>query len=644
MSMDSITGSQFLSNLSQCSSPRLESDQMSIKSEDENGAATKVKLMCSYGGRIMMRPHDSQLRYIGGDTRILVVPRTISYADFCVKLAKICGGRSVLPKYKLPYEDFDALVSVIGDDDLEAMLEEYERLDAKEAPSKLRLFLFPKIPSTAAAIAGQIPTSSLRFDSRNEQSFLDVLNNTIQQTEQPDQQQVVSDVPDFLFGLEVPGSISMQEVIAAADGPGSAVAKKIMEADSAMQSELTPICTNPRKIDSNPPQPRQYDPPAAADAAGPKPRPVSPFLAPSTAISSADPIYTPQIQQARAPPIQQQLPIGQSPNPQNISSQQQILPPRGPKKDKNSSPKKLEPKTGPRLPPEDSKLSHVDKQSNAATAMDAPSSASSPGVEGMEALTLVKAEAAAIAEKSNADEDSKVVGHDSPKSSSQDNTLPMKGSLNLKEMSLNQAIAFQQQQQQQQPEHRIAATRQEFQQQVLQQQNFIHHHQQQPQVVYYNQQQQPYIIENNMVYFLTDQQQQAMHYIQRPVHVNQQQAPIQIQRGGSDPLRQQPQQQQQQVMQRQLSAAYVDQMKQQQQQQQIPRMMFPAVNSSSPAQAPIPVSTIPLPVSIPIPQQFAPGLEIRAAQQQQQGFVRPIDQAGVVLVSQQPQMPYTPAP
>ncbi|EFJ14902.1 hypothetical protein SELMODRAFT_73897, partial [Selaginella moellendorffii] len=104
---------------------------MSIKSEDENGAATKVKLMCSYGGRIMMRPHDSQLRYIGGDTRILVVPRTISYADFCVKLAKICGGRSVLPKYKLPYEDFDALVSVIGDDDLEAMLEEYERLDAK---------------------------------------------------------------------------------------------------------------------------------------------------------------------------------------------------------------------------------------------------------------------------------------------------------------------------------------------------------------------------------------------------------------------------------------------------------------------------------------------------------------------------------
>ncbi|EFJ38315.1 hypothetical protein SELMODRAFT_402132 [Selaginella moellendorffii] len=146
-------------------------------SEDES---TRVKLMCSYGGRIVMSPHDSQLRYIGGDTRIFVVPRTISYADFRAKLSKICGGRSVLPKYKLPYEDFDALVSIFCDDDLEAMLEEYERLDARDSPSKLRLFLFPTIP------AGHIPSAA-----SSEQSFLDALNNNgIIHEEQ---------LPDYLF-------------------------------------------------------------------------------------------------------------------------------------------------------------------------------------------------------------------------------------------------------------------------------------------------------------------------------------------------------------------------------------------------------------------------------------------------------------
>ncbi|MBA0778855.1 hypothetical protein Gotri_006670 [Gossypium trilobum] len=49
----------------------------------------RVRFMCSFGGKILPRPHDNQLRYVGGDTRI--------------------GNVSV--KYQLPNEDLDALIS-----------------------------------------------------------------------------------------------------------------------------------------------------------------------------------------------------------------------------------------------------------------------------------------------------------------------------------------------------------------------------------------------------------------------------------------------------------------------------------------------------------------------------------------------------
>ncbi|KAM1043753.1 hypothetical protein PS2_034708 [Malus domestica] len=38
----------------------------------------RVRFMCSFGGKILPRPHDNQLRYVGGDTRIVVVHRTVS--------------------------------------------------------------------------------------------------------------------------------------------------------------------------------------------------------------------------------------------------------------------------------------------------------------------------------------------------------------------------------------------------------------------------------------------------------------------------------------------------------------------------------------------------------------------------------------
>lgn len=107
-------------------------------------AAARIKLMCSYGGRIQPRSHDSQLSYVGGDTKILAVDRSISYHAIIAKLAALSGSDDVILKYQLPGEDLDALISVTNDEDLDHMMIEYDRLHrtgSKPVP-RLRLFLF----------------------------------------------------------------------------------------------------------------------------------------------------------------------------------------------------------------------------------------------------------------------------------------------------------------------------------------------------------------------------------------------------------------------------------------------------------------------------------------------------------------------
>ncbi|KAJ7557966.1 hypothetical protein O6H91_04G018900 [Diphasiastrum complanatum] len=192
--MESKTQSSIesLSHLSQCSfSPRMgaamSEDQFSLRSED-----SKVKFMCSYGGRIMPRPHDCQLRYVGGETRILVVNRNISLADLMAKLTRLCG-KSVLLKYQLPDEDMDSLVSVLCEEDLENMMEEYDRLESRDASAKLRLFLFPSKTHSAAVEFHE-------YDSRNaEQRFVDAVNGFARRQQSLS---VSQGLPDYLFGLD----------------------------------------------------------------------------------------------------------------------------------------------------------------------------------------------------------------------------------------------------------------------------------------------------------------------------------------------------------------------------------------------------------------------------------------------------------
>ncbi|PSS13441.1 Transmembrane protein [Actinidia chinensis var. chinensis] len=118
------------------------------------GGAAKLRLMCSYGGRIVPRPHDKSLCYDGGETRIVAADRRTSLAELTHRLSKtLLGGRPFALKYQLPNEDLDSLISVATDEDLDNMVDEYDRLaDANKTAqksSRLRVFLFPEKPDSS---------------------------------------------------------------------------------------------------------------------------------------------------------------------------------------------------------------------------------------------------------------------------------------------------------------------------------------------------------------------------------------------------------------------------------------------------------------------------------------------------------------
>ncbi|KAI4350963.1 hypothetical protein L6164_005365 [Bauhinia variegata] len=135
----------------------------------------KLRLMCSYGGHIMPRPHDKTLCYIGGDTRIVVVDGNSSLKDLCGRLSRsLLHGRPFTLKYQIPNGDLDNLITVSTDEDLENMIEEYDRITAASPlkTSRLRLFLFCNKLETAVTMG------SLLDDAKSENWFVDALNNS----------------------------------------------------------------------------------------------------------------------------------------------------------------------------------------------------------------------------------------------------------------------------------------------------------------------------------------------------------------------------------------------------------------------------------------------------------------------------------
>ncbi|KAL2340950.1 hypothetical protein Fmac_008890 [Flemingia macrophylla] len=118
-----------------------------------------IKLLCSYGGKILPRATDGHLRYIGGHTRVLTVHRSISFSELMAKLTEFCGS-SVILRCPLPGGDLETLISVTNDEDLANIVEEYDRSSAKlPHPLKIRAVLSPPKASKKAS-SSPAPSSS----------------------------------------------------------------------------------------------------------------------------------------------------------------------------------------------------------------------------------------------------------------------------------------------------------------------------------------------------------------------------------------------------------------------------------------------------------------------------------------------------
>ncbi|KAK1261002.1 hypothetical protein QJS04_geneDACA002229 [Acorus gramineus] len=110
--------------------------------EEHKPQSVKMKFLCSFGGRILPRPSDGKLRYVGGETRIITIKNGLSWTELVHKTTNICNQPHTI-KYQLPGEDLDALISVSSDEDLQNMIEEYYGHEKIDGSQRLRLFLIP---------------------------------------------------------------------------------------------------------------------------------------------------------------------------------------------------------------------------------------------------------------------------------------------------------------------------------------------------------------------------------------------------------------------------------------------------------------------------------------------------------------------
>jgi hypothetical protein len=141
----------------------------------------RLRLMCSFGGRIVPRPTDKTLCYLGGETRIVAVDRHASLADVHARLSRsLLSGSPFTLKYQLPNEDLDSLISVSTDEDLDNLIDEYDRIAATSSgsgssrTSRIRLFLFPAMPESSSSVGSLLDDSS-----KSENWFVDALNSAI---------------------------------------------------------------------------------------------------------------------------------------------------------------------------------------------------------------------------------------------------------------------------------------------------------------------------------------------------------------------------------------------------------------------------------------------------------------------------------
>ncbi|TVU45620.1 hypothetical protein EJB05_05111, partial [Eragrostis curvula] len=103
----------------------------------------RMKLMCSHGGGLVPCAPDGALRYVGGKTRVISVPRSVSFRDLAAKLSEMAGGAVVRAvKHRLADTGLeDVIVSVTSDDELAHMRDEYDRMRTTRPNTAFRVFL-----------------------------------------------------------------------------------------------------------------------------------------------------------------------------------------------------------------------------------------------------------------------------------------------------------------------------------------------------------------------------------------------------------------------------------------------------------------------------------------------------------------------
>ncbi|KAF1867073.1 hypothetical protein Lal_00049501 [Lupinus albus] len=124
---------------------------------------TTIKFLYSYGGKILPRATDGELRYSGGHTRVLTIDPSMSFSELMVKLNDLCGSSSVTLKCLLPNGNLETLISITSDEDLANIVEEYDRVSLLLThPLKIRAILSPlkKLSSSLSSSSSATHSSS----------------------------------------------------------------------------------------------------------------------------------------------------------------------------------------------------------------------------------------------------------------------------------------------------------------------------------------------------------------------------------------------------------------------------------------------------------------------------------------------------
>ncbi|KAL6984867.1 mitogen-activated protein kinase kinase kinase [Sarracenia purpurea var. burkii] len=119
----------------------------------KSNRAKKLELVCSFNGAFRPRPPSGDLRYTGGETRIItLVDRNIGFSRLKSKISELLvlrsnnGALSFSLKYQLPVEDDNEpppppLVLIASDDDVRCMIDEFDKLESRGMPTRLRIFV-----------------------------------------------------------------------------------------------------------------------------------------------------------------------------------------------------------------------------------------------------------------------------------------------------------------------------------------------------------------------------------------------------------------------------------------------------------------------------------------------------------------------